>query len=604
VNFNIAVSNINTAPDLLDLGTTIRVPRLVLRDAPVREVLALLARAAGLNLVFTDTSAGTTAAASSTISLDLANEPVQEVFNSVLLVSGLGANRRGNTIFVGARLPDTARNLVSRTLRLNQVPANSAGNFLATQGAEVQVLDEGLVNEVINPETQLVSRREQLPPTLRTVSIQGNDNSTAPLLLRGLKVSTDGRLNSITLVGEPRTVEIATAFITQLDARRRQVAVNVKVVDVTLSNEENFGASFSFGVNDTFFVQDNGAATLRFGPTSPAGTADIDSATGQLSNPPVVPNPFSDGDVFLDLNSAQTIPGGGGFTIINSPTGTDIQGPADSVFFPGVAGVSGNPISAGVTDFTLGTDTVITTTLDANGNPVTTIVPGTPGTITQELADLFQFPRQFLAQLEAQIISGNAKILTDPTLVVQEGSNAEVRLTQQVVTSIDTQVDPLSGVRTTTPEIGEAGLILAISVERIDDNGFVTLVVNPEVSAVGAIQTFDSGDDGGVNTISLLSVRALSSGTIRLRDGQTLILSGIIQESDTTTVSKVPILGDIPLLGALFRSTDTETLRSEVIVLLTPQIIDERSNFGYNYVPGPDAREQLRRRGLNVPGNP
>jgi type IV pilus assembly protein PilQ len=58
------------------------------------------------------------------------------------------------------------------------------------------------------------------------------------------------------MVGEPRKVEIATAFLMQLDARRRQVAVNVKIVDINLNNQQDFSSSFSFGVDDTFVVQD------------------------------------------------------------------------------------------------------------------------------------------------------------------------------------------------------------------------------------------------------------------------------------------------------------------------------------------------------------
>jgi type IV pilus assembly protein PilQ len=89
---------------------------------------------------------------------------------------------------------------------------------------------------------------------------------------------------------------------------------------------------------------------------------------------------------------------------------------------------------------------------------------------------------------------------------------------------------------------------------------------------------------------------------IRLRDGQTLILSGIIQDQDRTTVSKLPILGDIPLLGALFRKTNRQNERREVIVLLTPQIMDdsERSSYGYNYTPSPQIRQVLERRGVRV----
>ena len=88
-----------------------------------------------------------------------------------------------------------------------------------------------------------------------------------------------------------------------------------------------------------------------------------------------------------------------------------------------------------------------------------------------------------------------------------------------------------------------------------------------------------------------------------MRDGQTLILSGIIQESDRVSVSKVPILGDIPIIGSLFRSTNKNNQRNEVIVLLTPQVMDDSQNssYGYNYKPSPEVRRMLQNRGLKLP---
>jgi type IV pilus assembly protein PilQ len=135
-----------------------------------------------------------------------------------------------------------------------------------------------------------------------------------------------------------------------------------------------------------------------------------------------------------------------------------------------------------------------------------------------------------------------------------------------------------------------------VKVERIDDNGFVSLSVAPTVSSLAGTTSSPDGD------ITLLASRSLASGQLRLRDGQTLILSGIIQDSDRTTVSKLPILGDIPLLGSLFRKSNRTNERREVIVLLTPQIMDdsERSAYGYNYTPSPQVRQILERRGLKV----
>jgi type IV pilus assembly protein PilQ len=215
------------------------------------------------------------------------------------------------------------------------------------------------------------------------------------------------------------------------------------------------------------------------------------------------------------------------------------------------------------------------------------------------LPSLFQFPKRFLAQLEAQITSGNAKILTDPTLMVQEGQQGTVKLVQKIVESVKTEIDGDSGARTITPQIGEAGLSLTVNVERIDDNGFISMSVSPKVSSVGATQNFDSGD-GAVNLLQLLSEREVSSGLVRLRDGQTLILSGIIQDQERTTVSKVPILGDIPLLGSLFRSTEKDNERAEVIVLLTPEIVEEDAGLASNYSPSKESREVLEKSGIDV----
>jgi type IV pilus assembly protein PilQ len=519
---DMAVSNIDTTPDVVDLGSSAMVSNLVFRDAPVREVLSLLAKEANLSLVYAGSNDPNAVQGDGegetgpTISLDLDNQPVQEVFNSVLLVSGLDASRRGDIIYVGEKLPAQARNLVSRTIRLNQVTAENAALYLAGQGATGKRLTNE-VEEIIDPETGKVVQRKETSPQLSDLD-GGSEDETGiqALMLKGLQVSTDGRLNAITLVGEPRKVEVATAFLTQLDARRRQVSVNVKVIDVNLLNTDTTNSSFSFGVNDTYFLQDRGSATLNFGGSNP-------TLTDTLTKRPVG----------IEKTEFESLPDGR-VREIKIPTASDL-------------------------------------------------------------------PSKFLALLESKITSGNAKVLTDPTLTVQEGQQATVRLVQKIVESIKTTIDSDSGSRTITPELGEAGLVLTVNVDRIDDNGFVSMSVSPSVSSVGATQSFDSGG-GAQNTLNLLSKREVSSGLIRMRDGQTLILSGIIQDQERTDVSKVPILGDIPLLGSLFRSTKKDNERAEVIVLLTPNIVEEDAGLASNFKPSKESREILEKSGIEVLG--
>ncbi|WP_050780005.1 secretin N-terminal domain-containing protein [Crocosphaera chwakensis] len=601
---DMAISNINAGASEIDLGSSAIVPRLVLREAPAREVLAVLARFAGVNLVFTDTPGGGQGQAQGqtatepTVSLDLENEPVEDVFNSVLMISGLQANRRGRTVFVGSRLPQAARNLVSRTLRLNQVKSANAGVFLASQGAEFQRLVTQ-TEDIIDPLTQRVVGRRELPSTLESLTSEADEGSTGAMLLKGLTVSSDDRLNTVTLVGEPRDVQVATSLLTQMDARRRQVAVNVKVVDVTLTNDQSFSSNFSFGSGDAFIVQDDGAAVLRFGGFSPASGDDINNGPSRVIDPPVINNPLLDGNTFIDFDRSIIAPGQGGGTLFLDDAGNLIRLSSDAQFFGRVAGVSMDPTLAGITDITPGEPDTFERTVE-DGIITTTVTPGSIATAEAGLPSFFQFPRRFLAQIETNIQSGNAKILTDPTLVVQEGQEATVKLTQKVIENITTQVDPLSGVRTTTPVLQDAGLTLAINVDKIDDNGYINLTVSPTIAAVGDVQAFDAGADGGTNNLFLLNRRELSSGLIRLRDGQTLILSGIISESDQSTTSKVPLLGDIPLLGALFRSQTDTSQRTEVIVLLTPQILHDNGQWGYNYQPGRGTADVLRDQGFPV----
>jgi type IV pilus assembly protein PilQ len=608
---DIAISNLDPSATVINLATNQRVPRLVLKDAPVQDVLALLARAAGLNVAFFEAppteGAANAAAPQLKISLDIEDESVQDVFNNVLRLTGLQASRQGTTIVVGANLPDTARNTISRTLRLNQLGLLPARDFLISQGAEsneVQTREQIQTTAIEGSSVPIVSRNVQTQVELITADAEDEPyQGRAPLPLRGLLVSIarrgGGELdvgNEITLVGEPRQVELATAMLSQLETRRPQVAVNVKIVDVNLLNDERFRSSFSFGIGDTFVVSDGGSGVINFGGAQPPNSATFNSSP---ITAPVIPNPYQ-GDPFFDISNPINIPGTvPGITTVG-PNGSITNTPNSSGQFGSpVSGVSEDPFQGGITGVTPATPSVVTQAAD--GTITTTL--GQVGSVEFSLPSLFQYPTRFLSTLRAEVVSGNAKILTDPTLVVQEGETAIVNLTNDVVKRVTVDfTETNAGERETrTVEFEQVGLLLSLQVQRIDDNGFVTLRAEPTVSSPSG--QIDIGDDQFVTTVQR---RTVSSGRIRVRDGQTLILSGIIQDSDRTSVTKWPILGDLPIIGALFRNTNTTNQRSEVIVLLTPNIIQDTdaATFGYGYTPGPEAREVLQQGNFSDPTRP
>jgi type IV pilus assembly protein PilQ len=475
---DLAVSESQPRFGSIDLGTAERVPRLVLRNAPSREVLTLLARAAGLNVVFVDPE-GT--GEGPPVTLDIQNESVQDTFNSVLRITGLDANRVGRTIYVGPDLPVSAQDISVRSLRLNQANVGEAVNFLVALGAESAISQEQLVTTV-----NAVPVGEGTPPitqtqtaTVQQLQLQRIAFEDVEPILRGLQVVGETRTNSVTLVGPPHLIDLASEQLVRLDLRRRQVAINVRVIDIDLNSTDTFGTSFAFAIGGTDFI-----TTPDTGLTVSSGA--VGGNIGQLS---------------LAIN--------------------------------------------------------------------------------------------------AEIANGNAKILTDPTLIVQEGQIATVALTEDVVTEIQEDLEVLANgnaITTRTFTIEPAGLLLQIDVDRIDDNGFVSLSVAPSITA--PVDTFAiNPGDANSPLFTLLSERQLSSGLVRVRDGQTLLLSGIIRESERTTTSKVPILGDLPILGALFRNQTDINERSEVIILVTPQILDDsdQSVWGYSYTPSEEIQEIINR---------
>jgi type IV pilus assembly protein PilQ len=591
---DISVSNLDASMPVIDLGSSARI-NMVLKNTPAREVLESLARSANLNLAYSDSSVGADGKpkTDATVTLNLRNEPVQNAFNYILQLSGLEANRVGNTIFVGTRLPDSVRETIVRTLRMNQVTSSAAANFLTSQGAETQIATTKVSFQSVGEGAAARTVETRTPEIL---ALKASEGSTGTLLLRGLSVTTDERLNAITLVGSPRKVEMATSMLTRLDARRRQVALNVKIVDVNLSNSDRMSNSMSFKAGDGFLSVDSGAAVYNYGGYNPAKNSTVLSS---ITTPPIGALTLPGGSQpFLDYSPNANLSNSNGVQTGANGLPT-ILGSVGQAAIPRAGfGTDANPYQPGVTSYTEPVITparINTGTTDVFAPTGERIAPGgvipatvTPVRATYALPTNFQYPTKFLSTLQAQIISGNGKILTDPTLVVQEGQKSTVKLTQQIFGGF--KINSVAGTGATTstrePIINESGLTLDILVNRIDDNGFISVGVSPTVSAIGNTVTTADGD------ISLLQSRTMNSGEIRLRDGQTLILSGIIQESDRSSVSKVPILGDIPILGALFRSTNKTTQRQEVVVLLTPQILDDNKTQ-VNYTPGVDARMMI-----------
>ncbi len=115
-----------------------------------------------------------------------------------------------------------------------------------------------------------------------------------------------------------------------------------------------------------------------------------------------------------------------------------------------------------------------------------------------------------------------------------------------------------------TVSFKEAGIKLQVT-PQIADDGYIVMHVKPEQSAQTGTFTIENSETPVIET-------RRTDTTLMVKDGQTIIIGGLRKSEPSVVESKIPILGDIPLIGGLFRKVDTDIIESELGVFITPHI--------------------------------
>ena len=115
-------------------------------------------------------------------------------------------------------------------------------------------------------------------------------------------------------------------------------------------------------------------------------------------------------------------------------------------------------------------------------------------------------------------------------------------------------------------------------------NGKISLRVSPSVTSIASTSTIPTGISGANFVVPSLSTRKLET-TVQLYDGQTLALAGLLQDTINEEVTKVPGLGDIPVIGALFRSSNFLQEKTDLLVTVTPHLVKAEPEGTVSY-PG------------------
>lgn len=194
-----------------------------------------------------------------------------------------------------------------------------------------------------------------------------------------------------------------------------------------------------------------------------------------------------------------------------------------------------------------------------------------------------KLPEDFKARITALAQSGRAKIYANPRMAAVNGGEAEIFIGRQRFIKVEylrwgQQQEKIQAV--------DVGVKLNVS-PWTGGNGEVTMTIKPEVSNIQEID-----EQTG---LPVLSTRRADTD-VRVKDGETVIIGGLTLRQEFKTKSKVPVLGDIPLLGELFTRRRTNAVNSELVIFVTPHILTERGRL-----PDAATEARLRQRFLEQP---
>ena len=175
-------------------------------------------------------------------------------------------------------------------------------------------------------------------------------------------------------------------------------------------------------------------------------------------------------------------------------------------------------------------------------------------------------PWGFGATLQALIESGEGELLASPTLICLEGKPGVFFVGDEVRYITLVQVTP-TGTNVTT-ETANVGVQLRV-VGDVSPDGYITLNLHPEVSVLRLVR------DQSANINLPIITRRFTDHVVRVKSGETIVIGGLIREDELDEMKKVPILGDIPLLGHLFRHRHKTKDRTEVVMFITASIIED-----------------------------
>lgn len=591
---------------LTDSDSTIT---LSLRDSDVKQVLRMFADKAGKNIVFHNSVSGK-------VTLDLVNTPINEAFNLVLQVSGMNYYQQGNTMIVMSKTsPDNAAYSKQEMMvfPIKYVNATKIASFLnknvfSMKKPGLSSVDAATVNSATNelivfgmPSdvaiVQKVIEQFDKEPFSKTFVV----NHTTPAEMANMICKMLLPSRGITESSQQGAGAAPAAFVNSTmpdiddeDSESEESMTGGAAGIMTGAAADASGD----GQSSTALKLGEGIVACSIAPSTSGSVAPFDVQNlsiayfpqrgtitlmgGSETQANMIENFIKENDIkqpqaFLEVSIVE----------LNEQGSKEFQNQwqiaskAWGFKFDGASFSGGRP--GGLGDNVMDVNRYVWENM--TGEPYqkddgTWVIPNQ---IAQTYKDVVPARTYISWTMNYLIENSKARVLANPKILITNGQESLIDLTQDYVEKVTSEylTSSVTGTGTTGTAqknytIGEDLGIKVTLTPFISPDGYVTLNIKPEYSTIAG-EVRSAGEVAGVTDLvaTLLSRRDLDLKNVRIKDGETLVIGGMIQESEQKTVQKIPFLGDLPLVGPLFRSTSTTKAKNELVIMITPKILND-----------------------------
>lgn len=501
-----------------------QVVTLNLRDSDMRQVLRMLADKANLNIILHDSVKGN-------ITIDLVDVDLNKAFEYIMTMNNLTYWKDDNTLIVAEN--DEAEDLGINISKIKSI--------------KVKYTDAAKIATFLNQNIFSVNR-----PNTSTSSI----------------ITTNPSTNEILVFGSDDDIKLAEEVIQYLDIKPQVRNYEVNFVDPV---------SIATKICWTVFRSDEGEDSVSKDAELEEGS-EAQLVCGNTSEPPNE----SDSDVLEDFGTpSYWVLADSGLNQITIYGGTSEQlNMADEIIrnFDKREPQVYLEVSILEINHTDKQGVELNYVLNKGTNKLT-FAEGSVG--INDIGKILHNGRAWVTpgedsdgnivnMLETIMTTTKARLLSNPRIISANNTESTIKISEEIIESVDITRDAVTDEVETTVNIGDGDSIEFSILPKISPNGYVTISL-PDFK----LDSLAGQAKLGEASANLKNSREVGVKSVRVKDGDTFIIGGLMQEREQISHGKVPVLSSIPVLGVLFQQQSTTKIRTELIIMITPRILKD-----------------------------